>query len=68
MREPHVTVVGHVAASPSSGSPRAVAVAAFRVAATPRRQDKASGDWSDLETLWFSVSAWRCWPRTAPRR
>lgn len=60
MFEPSITVVGNVADAPtlrtlpSSG----VTVADFRVAVTPRRKD-AAGLWTDQETLWFGVSAWR---------
>jgi len=31
----------------------------FRIAHTPRRVDKATGAWSDGETIWFGVSCWR---------
>ena len=31
----------------------------FRVAHTPRKRDRATGVWSDGQTLWFSVSCWR---------
>ncbi len=60
MHEPLITVVGNVAAPPTlrsvaSGTP----VAGFRIGSTPRKQDKATGEWSDGETLWFGVTAWR---------
>lgn len=60
MNEPHITLTGNVAAKPelrmvNDGIP----VTSFRVAATPRRRDKASGEWSDGETLWFNVTVWR---------
>ena len=60
MHEPLITVVGNVAATPTlrtvaSGTP----VASFRIGSTPRRQDKATGEWSDGETIWFGVAAWR---------
>lgn len=60
MNDPSVTVVGNVAKAPelrtTSGG---IAVTDFRVAATPRRLDKATDTWSDGETMWFTVSAWR---------
>ncbi|WP_370249851.1 single-stranded DNA-binding protein [Nocardioides sp.] len=34
-------------------------VATFRVAVTPRRLQRSTGTWTDLETQWYSVSAWR---------
>lgn len=60
MQEPFITVTGHVGAPPrtrvlASG----VVVTDFRVASTPRHQDKATGVWSDGETMWFGVSCWR---------
>lgn len=34
-------------------------VANLRVAATPRKYQRRSEEWSDGETQWYSVSAWR---------
>ena len=34
-------------------------VANFRIACTPRRFQRKSGEWADGETQWYSVSAWR---------
>jgi single-strand DNA-binding protein len=60
MYEPQITVVGHLAYPPRM---RVLAggtvVTDFRVAQTPRKQDKESGVWSDQETLWFGVTCWR---------
>jgi single-strand DNA-binding protein len=60
VHEPLITVVGNVAAPPTlrvlaNGTP----VAGFRIGSTPRKQDKATGDWGDGETIWFGVTAWR---------
>ena len=58
--EPLITVVGNVAGPPRlRTTPAGVPVADFRIAATPRRHDRAAGTWSDGETLWFGVTAWR---------
>ena len=60
MNEPHLTVVGHVAGPPRLRTTAAgVSVADFRIASTPRRQDRSDGSWSDGETIWFGVSVWR---------
>ena len=60
MHEPLITVIGNVAGpAQSRTTPAGVSVAEFRVAATPRRVDKATGQWTDGETLWFGVTAWR---------
>ncbi len=60
MNEPTITLVGHLAAPPRLRTTAAgVCVADFRVAATPRKHDKGTGEWGDGETLWFSVTAWR---------
>ena len=60
MNEPLLTVVGNVAGPPRQRTtPAGVVVADFRIAATPRRLDRSTGTWSDGETLWFGVTAWR---------
>ncbi len=60
MHEPVITVVGNIGAQPRT---RVVAngsvVTDFRIASTPRKVDKATGAWSDGETIWFGVSCWR---------
>ena len=60
MLEPTITVVGNVGAPPRT---RVVAggavVTDFRIASTPRNEDKATGAWSDGATIWFTVSCWR---------
>ena len=60
MIEPTITVVGNVGKSPRT---RVVAggsvVTDFRIASTPRKVDKTTGEWSDLETIWFGVTCWR---------
>lgn len=60
MHEPQITLTGNVAFPPKlrtvgSGVP----VADFRLACTPRRQDRATGEWSDGPTLWFGVTCWK---------
>jgi single-strand DNA-binding protein len=60
VHEPFITVVGNLAAPPTlrsltNGTP----VASFRIASTPRKLDKASGEWGDGQTIWFGVAAWR---------
>lgn len=60
MQEPLITVVGNVGAPPrmrvlASG----VVVTDFRIASTPRNEDRSTGAWSDGETLWFGVTCWR---------
>lgn len=60
MLEPHITVVGNVAGPPRRRlTPTGVVVASFRIASTPRRMDKATQQWGDGETIWFTVSVWR---------
>ena len=60
MIEPTITVVGNVGKPPRT---RVVAggsvVTDFRIASTPRKVDKATGEWSDAETIWFGVTCWR---------
>lgn len=59
MQEPHITVTGHVGADPRTRVLASGAVVTdFRIASTPRVQDK-DGAWSDGDTIWFGVSCWR---------
>ena len=60
MQEPQITVVGNVGAPPRSRVLAGGAVVTdFRIASTPRRVDKLSGEWSDGETIWFGITCWR---------
>jgi len=60
MLDTHVTVVGNLVADPRliemDGRPP---MASFRLASTPRRYDRATGQWRDGETLFTSVTCWR---------
>lgn len=40
-------------------TPNGTAVARFRVAATDRYQDKATGEWRDGSTVFLTCTAWR---------
>jgi len=40
-------------------TPTGQAVASFRIADTPRRQNKQTGDWEDGDTVFMSCSIWR---------
>lgn len=60
MWETMVTVVGNVVDSPQrrvleSG----VSVTSFRVAATAKRFDRQSGEWTDREPFYVKVNCWR---------
>jgi single-strand DNA-binding protein len=60
MFDTHVTVVGNVVAEPRVAQTRdGHPVASFRLASTPRRFDRASGEWRDGETLFIGVTCWR---------
>ena len=59
MNEPFITLSGNVAAAPTLRMAAGTPVTSFRVGATPRRYDKATDTWTDAETLWFTVTAWR---------
>ena len=60
MFDTHVTVVGNVVAEPRSAQTRdGHPVASFRLASTPRRFDRASGEWRDGETMFIGVTCWR---------
>ncbi|MCU1672170.1 MAG: single-strand binding protein [Frankiales bacterium] len=60
MHEPQITITGNVAWPPRLRTlAGGTVVADFRVASTPRRFDKSTGTWSDLETTWFGITCWR---------
>lgn len=60
MNEAQITVVGWLAQDPfytttSNGNP----YLALRVGCTPRRFDRQTGQWQDLETMFLTVHCWR---------
>jgi len=60
MFDTHVTVVGNVVAEPRLAHTKdGHAVTSFRLASTPRRLDRATGEWRDGETLFTGVTCWR---------
>jgi single-strand DNA-binding protein len=60
VNEPHITVVGNLGAEPRTRVlANGAVVTDFRIAATPRKVDPATGVWSDRETMWFTVSCWK---------
>ncbi|CAN5488882.1 single-stranded DNA-binding protein [soil metagenome] len=54
-----VTLQGHVGGSVTLRQAGDSTVANLRVACTPRRHKRATDEWIDGETQWYSVSAWR---------
>ncbi|MHB2024497.1 MAG: single-stranded DNA-binding protein [Mycobacteriales bacterium] len=55
-----VTVCGNVVADPIRRvTPSGLAVAGLRLASTPRRFDRVSGQWKDAPTLFINVTCWR---------
>jgi single-strand DNA-binding protein len=55
-----ITVVGNLTADPELRfTPSGAAVANFTVASTPRKFDKASGEWKDGEALFMRCNIWR---------
>jgi single-strand DNA-binding protein len=59
VNEPQITLTGNVGAPPTLRMAAGTPVTSFRIGATPRRLDKATDTWSDAETMWFTVTAWR---------
>jgi single-strand DNA-binding protein len=60
MSETQITVVGNVGWAPNHKAlASGTVVTDFRLAHTPSRFDKATGEWKDLETMWYSVTCWR---------
>src|SRR5215469_17159280 len=59
----YVTLVGYVAQEPSIRTTKTgKVVTELRVGIAPRYRDRASGEWRDAESSYFSVS---CWERLA---
>jgi single-strand DNA-binding protein len=59
MSESMITLQGYVGSEPTLRTAGTHQVANFRVATTPRRLNRATGEWSDAPTQWFTVNAWR---------
>lgn len=59
MNESYITVHGYVVATPVVRKVGEHDVANFRIGVTPRKLERSSGEWSDAETQWYAVSAWR---------
>jgi single-strand DNA-binding protein len=59
MIESTITVQGYVGAEPTLRTAGSHPVANFRVACTPRRLNRATGEWANAPTQWYAVAAWR---------
>lgn len=60
MLDSQVTMVGNLVADPRmSTTLNGHRVATFRIASTPRRLDRGTGEWHDGETFFASVTCWR---------
>lgn len=57
--ETTVTLQGWVGGDVSLRQAGEAQVASFRVAATPRRFSRKTGEWVDGATQWYTVNAWR---------
>ncbi|MGB7983187.1 MAG: single-stranded DNA-binding protein [Candidatus Nanopelagicales bacterium] len=60
MNETIVTVAGNLVSDVEQGvTSRGDAMARFRVASTVKRYDRTTGTWSDGDTAYWNVTAWR---------
>jgi single-strand DNA-binding protein len=59
MNETMVTVLGFVGTKPELRPVGETCVAGFRVGSTPRVFSQRDNTWSDRETNWYTVNAWR---------
>jgi single-strand DNA-binding protein len=56
----YVTLVGFVAQDPKQRETRnGTRVTDLRIGATPRVQDRVTGQWRDVETSYYDVTCWR---------
>lgn len=57
---PTVTILGNLVADPELRFTNAgVAYATFRIAASERKKNQATGEWEDGDTTFLKVTAWR---------
>ena len=55
-----ITVTGVVGSDPRpTMTPAGLQITNFRLDSTRRYFDRATGQWTDGETTWFTVTAWR---------
>lgn len=59
MNQTMVTVQGWIGTTPMLKEVAGVPVLNFRLGCTPRHFNRTTGSWSDSETQWYGVSAWR---------
>jgi len=59
MNETYVTVVGYVGTEPDERMAGTAMVTKFRIASTPRTYSTRDNQWTDRETSWYTVNAWR---------
>lgn len=60
VNEAHISLSGYVASQPHSGATRGgVPTINMRVAWTPRRMDRVTGEWVDADTSFCTVYAYR---------
>jgi len=59
MNESTITLQGYVGTEPVLRHPGGHSVANFRIACTPRKLNRHTGEWADAPTQWYSVNAWR---------
>jgi len=63
-----ITVRGTIGTDPKQiQTATGLDITTFRLASTPRRFDKEKGEWVDLETNWYGVSAYRHLARNTAR-
>jgi single-strand DNA-binding protein len=54
-----ITIVGFVGTDPERRSHNGLTITSFRVGSPQRRFDRSKGEWVDMGTSWFTVSAYR---------
>ena len=54
-----ISIVGNVATEPKQHAPGGIPITSFRLAASQRHFDRASGSWVEGATNWYSVSVFR---------
>jgi single-strand DNA-binding protein len=59
VNETLITLQGRLGGNVTTRQVGDAVVASFRLASNPRRLNRRTGEWSDGETQWYTVTAWR---------
>lgn len=57
---PQITIAGNLVSDPELRfTPSGAAICSFRIAASERKKNQATGEWEDGDTTFLSITTWR---------